>query len=195
MAGRRIEIVPATPDRWPDLERLFGERGACGGCWCMAWRLSHAAYERNKGSSNKRAFKKIVTSGDVPGLLAYANDEPVGWCSVAPREVFSFLERSRVLEPVDDKPVWSVSCLFVLRPYRGRGISLRLLKAAIDFARSQGAPAVEGYPNDPDAKMPDAFAWTGLASTFRKAGFSEVARRSSHRPIMRRNLRSRSPTS
>jgi len=195
MAGRRIEIVPATPDRWPDLERLFGERGACGGCWCMAWRLSHAAYERNKGSSNKRAFKKIVTSGDVPGLLAYADDEPVGWCSVAPREVFSFLERSRVLEPVDDKPVWSVSCLFVLRPYRGRGISLRLLKAAIDFARSQGAPAVEGYPNDPDAKMPDAFAWTGLASAFRKAGFSEVARRSSHRPIMRRNLRSRSPTS
>jgi GNAT superfamily N-acetyltransferase len=155
----------------------------------MAWRLSHAVYERNKGSNNKRAFKKIVMSGDAPGLLAYANDEPVGWCSVAPRAAFSFLERSRVLKPVDDKPVWSVSCLFVLRPYRGQGISVRLLKAAIDFARRQGAPAVEGYPNDPDAKMPDAFAWTGVASAFRKAGFSEVARRSSHRPIMRRNLR------
>jgi GNAT superfamily N-acetyltransferase len=157
----------------------------------MACRLTHAAYERNKGSGNKRAFKKIVMSGDTPGLLAYADDEPVGWCSVAPREAFSFLERSRVLKPVDDRSVWSVSCLFVLRPYRGRGISVRLLKAAIDFARQRGAPAIEGYPNDPDAKMPDTFAWTGVASAFRKAGFTEVARRSSHRPIMRRNLRSR----
>ena len=184
-----IDIVPATPDRWPDLERLFGDRGACGGCWCMTWRLPHAVYERNKGGANKRAFKKIVMSGDVPGLLAYANDQPVGWCSVAPRAVFSFLERSRILKPVDDKPVWSVSCLFVLRQYRGQGISVRLLKAAIDHARRQGAPAIEGYPHDPDAKMPDAFAWTGVASAFRRAGFTEVVRRSSHRPIMRRNLR------
>jgi GNAT superfamily N-acetyltransferase len=90
---------------------------------------------------------------------------------------------------VDDAPVWSVSCLFVKRPYRGRGVSVKLLKAAVDFARQHGAPAVEGYPNDPDAKMADAFAWTGLASAFQKAGYVEVARRSANRPIMRKKLR------
>jgi GNAT superfamily N-acetyltransferase len=184
-----IEIVPATPDRWPDLERLFGERGACGGCWCMVWRSTNAEYERRKGSGNKRAFKKIVSSGAVPGLLAYSENEPIGWCSVAPRSSFSFLERSRILKPVDDTPAWSVSCLFVKRGYRGRGVSVKLLEAAVDFARSHGAPAVEGYPNDPDARMADAFAWTGIASAFDKAGFQVVARRSPKRPIMRRKLR------
>ena len=185
----KIEIVPAIPDRWPDIERLFGKRGACGGCWCMVWRSTNAEYERRKGSGNKRAFKRIVQSGEIPGLLAYAGDEPIGWCSIAPRSAFCFLERSRVLKPVDDAPVWSVSCLFVKHPYRGRGFSVKLLKAAVDFARQHGAPAVEGYPNDPDAKMADAFAWTGLASAFQKAGFLEVARRSANRPIMRRKLR------
>ncbi len=185
----KIEIAPATPDRWPDLERLFGERGACGGCWCMVWRSTNADYERRKGSGNKRAFKKIVSSGAVPGLLAYSKKEPIGWCSVAPRSSFSFLERSRILEPVDDSPVWSVSCLFVKRGYRGCGVSVKLLKAAVDFARQHGAPAVEGYPNDPKATMADAFAWTGIASAFERAGFQEVARRSPNRPIMRRKLR------
>ncbi len=185
----KIEIVPATPDRWRDLERLFGERGACGGCWCMVWRSTNADYERRKGSGNKRAFKKIVSSGEVPGLLAYSKQEPIGWCSVAPRSSFSFLERSRILKPVDDSPVWSVSCLFVKRGYRGCGVSVKLLKAAVDFARQHGAPAVEGYPNDPQATMADAFAWTGIASAFEKAGFQEVARRSPNRPIMRRKLR------
>ncbi len=155
----------------------------------MVWRSTNADYERRKGSGNKRAFKKIVQSGEIPGLLAYAGDEPIGWCSIAPRSAFSFLERSRVLKPVDDAPVWSVSCLFVKRGYRVRGVSVKLLKAAVDFARRHSAPAVEGYPYDPDAKMADAFAWTGIASAFEKAGFQEVARRSPNRPIMRRNLR------
>jgi GNAT superfamily N-acetyltransferase len=186
----KLAIVPVTPDRWPDLERLFGARGACGGCWCMAWRLPHREYERGKGARNKRAFKRLVTSGDVPGLLAYIGDEPVGWCSVAPRSTFAFLERSRILKPLDEKPVWSVSCLFVLRPYRRRRISVKLLEAAVDFARRKGAPAIEGYPNDPTAPLPDTFAWTGLASAFERAGFVEVARRSSRRPIMRRTFRS-----
>lgn len=157
----------------------------------MAWRLAHQEYERGKGARNKRAFKKIVTSGDVPGLLAYIDNEPVGWCSVAPRSTFPFLERSRILKRLDEKPVWSVSCLFVLRPHRRRRISVKLLEAAVDFARRQGAPAIEGYPNDPPSPMPDTFAWTGLASAFERAGFVEVARRSSHRPIMRRTFRSK----
>ncbi|UCG53717.1 MAG: GNAT family N-acetyltransferase [Candidatus Latescibacterota bacterium] len=183
---------PATPERWPDIERLFGERGACGGCWCMAWRLPRRKWEDGKGAKNKRAFKKIITSGETPGIVAYIGDEPIAWCAVAPRAVYSVLERSRVLKPVDDQPVWSVSCLFILKPYRRRGVSTRLLKAATRFAKSQGAKILEGYPIEPAMeRTPDPFIWTGTPSAFLKAGFKEVARRSRTRPIMRYVLRSR----
>jgi GNAT superfamily N-acetyltransferase len=183
---RDLKIHPLTPDRWNDLEALFGERGACGGCWCMWWRLKRSEFEKQKGLRNNRAFKKIVASGQVPGLLAYAGREPIGWCAVAPRETYAALERSRVLERVDDEPVWSIVCLFVARPCRGRGVSVALLKAAVQHARRGGGRTVEGYPVEPKkGRMPDAFAWTGLVSAFRRAGFTEVLRRSPTRPIMR----------
>jgi GNAT superfamily N-acetyltransferase len=94
------------------------------------------------------------------------------------------------MKPVDDKPVWSVSCLFVLKPYRRRGVSTRILKAAVKFARSQGATILEGYPVEPTmVETPDPFVWTGIPSAFLKAGFKEVARRSKTRPIMRKRMR------
>lgn len=183
----KLTLVPLTPDRWPDLERLFGERGACGGCWCMAWRLTRSAFERGKGAGNRRAFRQLVESDTQPGVLAYECSQPVGWCSVAPRTEFGTLARSRVLQPVDDRPVWSISCLFVARSHRRRGISVRLIDAAARFARKRGARVVEGYPVEPSqAKMPDVFAWTGVAAAYQKAGFHEVARRSKTRPIFRR---------
>lgn len=184
-----ITIHPATPERWKDIETLFGERGACGGCWCMVWRLTRKEWEAGKGAGNKRALKKIVTRGDAPGVIGYAGDEPVAWCAVAPREVYTALERSRVLKPVDDQSVWSISCLFVAKAYRRQGISAKMLEAAAAFARKRGASIVEGYPVEPSsAKTPDPFIWTGTPSAFRKAGFEEVARRSKTRPIMRRRL-------
>jgi GNAT superfamily N-acetyltransferase len=187
-ANRKLKLSfqPLTPNRWPDLERLFGERGACGGCWCMWWRLTRARFNEQKGRKNKAAFKNIVASNQRPGVLGYVNGEPVGWCAVAPRESYQVLERSRVLGRVDDQPVWSVTCLFVAKPYRQAGLSRELLRAAAAHATNCDATVVEGYPVDPrKASMPDAFAWTGLASTFRRAGFKEVARRSATRPIMR----------
>lgn len=185
-----MTIRALTAACWKDLETLFGERGACGGCWCMYWRLSRPAFQRQKGEGNRRAFKKLVAAGSPPGLLAYAGGQPVGWCAIAPRAEYPKMARSRVLEPVDAQPVWSVSCLFVAKPYRRRGLSVRLLEAAADYARRRGARIVEGYPVEPrQADMPDPFVWTGLASAFRRAGFTEVARRSATRPIMRRNLR------
>jgi len=183
---RKLEFHPATPARWRDLEALFGERGACGGCWCMWWRLTRSEFERKKGAGTRRALKKIVESGKVPGVLAYADGKPIAWCAVAPREAYSTLERSRVLAPIDDQPVWSVTCFFVARPFRRKGVTVELLRAAVGFARKMGAKIIEGYPVEPrKGAIPDVFAYTGLPSAFRKAGFLEVQRRSRTRPIMR----------
>lgn len=182
-----LRFCPATPSRWRDLQELFGANGACGGCWCMAWRLSRKAFDAGKGSGNKRALKRLVTGGEVPGVLAYRGRTAIGWCAVAPRAVYSHLERSRVLAPVDDQPVWAVSCLFVLRPYRRQGLSSRLLDAAVSFARKRGAKIVEGYPTEPyTANAPASFLWTGTLSAFLNAGFTVVARRSATRPVVRR---------
>lgn len=181
-----LKLRAATPSRWADVERLFGPRGACAGCWCMVWRLSRKDWVAGKGAKNRRALRKIVTSGSKPGVLAYHGKEPIAWCAVAPRGEYVSLARSRVLAPVDDRPVWSISCLFVSRPYRRRGVSVRLLRAAVELAAKQGARIVEGYPTLPFAtESPDAFLWTGTASAFLEAGFEEVARRSVTRPIMR----------
>jgi GNAT superfamily N-acetyltransferase len=182
----KLTFHALTPARWPDLESLFGERGACGGCWCMTWRLQRAEFNKGKGAPNKRAFQDLVAKDVQPGVLAYTGEEPIGWCAVAPRQDYISLGRSRVLAPPDDQPVWSISCLFVARPYRRRGLSVRLLEAAANFARARGAQIVEGYPVEPySTDMPAAFAWTGLVAAFRQAGFTEVLRRSSARPIMR----------
>ena len=181
-----LTFHPLTPDRWPDFERLFGARGATGGCWCMYWRLTRTQFEEQKGELNHRNMQAIVASGDIPGILAYSGDEPVGWCSIAPRAEYSTLERSRILKPVDDQPVWSVVCFFVKRPSRRQGLTVQLLKAAVEYAKSNGAKIVEGYPVEPrEGASPDVFVWTGLASAFKQAGFVEVLRRSETRPIMR----------
>lgn len=181
-----LSFRPATAEQWADLEELFGERGACGGCWCMFWRVPRKQYERDKGAGNKRAFKKIVTSNRKPGVIAYYGKEPIGWCAIAPRDEYVGLERSRILMPVDEKPVWSVSCLFIKKPYRRKGFSGQLLRAAVEFAASQGATTIEGYPVEPSMdKMPDPFLWHGVPSAFKAAGFKEVLRRSKSRPIMR----------
>jgi GNAT superfamily N-acetyltransferase len=182
----RLEFYPLTVERWADFEKLFGKRGACGGCWCMWWRLQRSEFERQKGEGNRQAIKRTVGSGEVPGILAYANNQAVAWCSVAPREAYLTLERSRTLKRVDDKPVWSIVCFFIAKPFRGKGIALKLLRAAIEHVDKHGGKIVEGYPVEPKGgRMPDAFAYTGLTSTFRKARFVEVARRSERRPIVR----------
>jgi GNAT superfamily N-acetyltransferase len=179
-------FYPLTPDRWPDLEALFGARGAVGGCWCMWWRLKRSEYNQQKGDGNRQAFKDLVSAGTSPGILAYSGEKPVGWCALAPREAYPALERSRVLKRVDDLPVWSVTCFFIAKPYRRQGLTVRLLEAAVEYAGSQGASIVEGYPEDPVSDdQPSPFVFTGLASAFKKAGFKEVLRRSEKRPIMR----------
>jgi GNAT superfamily N-acetyltransferase len=189
MARAMLDVRPLTSARWADLCTLFGSKGACGGCWCMWARLPSAEFARGKGAGNKRKLQALVRSGTPPGLLGYRAGEPVAWCSLAPRESFRRLATSRVMKPVDERPVWSIVCLMVRKDLRGQGLSTAMIEGALKWARKQGATLVEAYPNEPGEKrMADTFAWMGLASAYRAAGFREVARRSKTRPLMRREL-------
>jgi GNAT superfamily N-acetyltransferase len=185
----QITCEPLTPGRWRDLERLFGPKGACDGCWCMWFRLKRSEWEAGRREGNRRRLKRLVESGPPPGLLAYLDGEPVGWVSLGRRQDFPVLGRSRLLKPVDDSPVWSVVCFFVDRRYRGRGVMGSLMQAAESYAASQGAAILEAYPADDETgTVSSASAYTGLVRLFRRAGFQEVARRSPKRPIMRKDL-------
>lgn len=181
-------IHPLTPDRWDDLERLFGRQGAYSGCWCMWWRLAGADYGAATGAGRKEQFRELVARGRIPGLLAYREGEPVGWCALAPRDEFPRFERSRYLKPIDERPVWSINCFYIAARQRGRGIATGLLRAAIDHARAQGATLLEAYPKETDARRAASSIYTGTATMFRAAGFEEVARRHPERPIMRLRL-------
>jgi GNAT superfamily N-acetyltransferase len=181
-----FRFEPATPERWDDLQALFGERGACGGCWCMVWRKPRAEFLKGKGPGNRASLRALVKHGPPPGVLAYDGDQAVGWCAVAPRPDYVFLSKSRVLRPVDETPVWPVSCLFVAKPYRRKGLSVALLRAAVEFVRNRGGAMVEGYPIiSKKGPLPDSFAWTGTLPAFLKAGFHELPRWSENRPIVR----------
>jgi GNAT superfamily N-acetyltransferase len=152
----------------------------------MWWRITRSEFDRTSGTQRRRAMKKIVESGKVPGLLAYDGREPIGWVSVAPRAHFPVLDRSRVLRPIDDTPVWSVVCFFIRKDFRHRGMTEKLLGAAIDYVRRKGGRVVEGYPLDTTKRdVSNMSAFTGFVSAFRRAGFRECARRSEKRPIMR----------
>jgi GNAT superfamily N-acetyltransferase len=187
----RITWKPVTAAAWKDLAGLFGPRGACGGCWCMWWRLSRRDFARLKGDGTRRMLKRLVDRGPAPGILLYDGDRPVGWCCVGPREDFPLLERSRVLARIDAEPVWSIVCFYVARDHRRRGLTRRLIAAAVAHARNQGARIVEAYPTNAGTDQPDAFVYTGLVSAFTANAFVEAARRSKRRPIVRRRIRGR----
>ncbi|NIM93860.1 MAG: GNAT family N-acetyltransferase [Anaerolineales bacterium] len=181
-----IDVFPLTVDRWEDFEELFGERGAYGGCWCMWWRESRREFEERGGEGNRRAMKAIVGSGKVPGLLYYVDGEPAAWCSIAPREQYDSLNRSRVLKPLDDKPVWSLVCFFVGKEFRNQGIIQDVLQGAIDYVRSNGGKVVETYPTVPKGgRLPPVSSFMGIPSMFERAGFVECARPSKSRAVYR----------
>jgi GNAT superfamily N-acetyltransferase len=185
---RRFTVTPLTPDRWPDLEELFGERGATSGCWCMWWRLGAAQWEQAAGAANRRSLRALVDAGPPPGLLAYDDGRVVGWVAVAPRAVYLRLNRSPKLKPVDEAPVWAVTCFSIDRRARGSGVAGTLLAAAAEFARRHEAAELEGYPIDPgDGTVANAAAFTGVLDMFRAVGFDEITRRGG-RPILRRAL-------
>jgi GNAT superfamily N-acetyltransferase len=189
-----IEVLPATAERWPDLEALFGRNGAHVGCWCMFWRLDRSKLKALKGNSAKKLLKSMTCQDKAPGVLAYVERRPIGWCSIGPRPDYPALENSRILKPVDDRPVWSVVCFYVAKDMRRQGVMLALLHGAIAYARQQGAKIVEGYPIDMQTpKMAShplhgCTGYMGIASVYRTAGFREVGRASDTQLIMRLSL-------
>jgi GNAT superfamily N-acetyltransferase len=182
----KLKIRPLTPELWPALEDLFGENGACYGCWCMYWRIGNA-YRKTPRERNKAAFHEVVKRGPPPGLIAFDGDLAVGWCQLTPRDALPWLERSWRLRRVDDLPVWSISCFYIRKGYRRKGITAVLIAAAVKAAKKAGAAALEAYPLD--AKLTPSASGTGYASTFTRAGFKVVTRHVPPRPIMRHDLR------
>ena len=185
-----LTIEPLTPQRWPDLVAVFGERGEASRCWCMFFRMPKPDWAAAPAAERREGFSAVVAAGREPGLLAYLDGEPVGWVSVGPREDFlPHLVRTRVLKPAPGEGVWSVLC-FVVRPgHRRQGVAGALLQAAVDFARSRGAAAIEGHPIDDALRTVHAMeAYVGVASMFARAGFVEIDRRGK-RPVYRLQLR------
>ena len=183
-----IEFRPLVPRDWNNLEQLFGKHGASGGCWCMWWKQTQAEFDRSHGEPNRVAFKSLVESCIVPGVIAYKDNESVGWCAIEPRESYPRLERSKILARVDDQPVWSVTCFYIGRQHRGKGLMRGLLNAAIDWATKNGANIIEAYPFVTQRGARISAAYMGVVPVFFETGFVEVARRSYRRPIMRKLL-------
>ena len=184
---------PLTPERFDDLATVLGRSGISG-CWCMYWIAETSAQwsEGAKGGSsaaNKQAFREIVEDGPPPGLIAYDGREPVAWCRVMARSRLPGLARSRHFKTdLDIDGVWSLPCFVVRRSHRGRGLTRILIEAAKDLAREQGAAILEAYPWDTDERQAPMTVYTGIASTFRSLGFTEVQRRVPHKPMMRVEL-------
>jgi GNAT superfamily N-acetyltransferase len=177
--------LPLTSATWADIEALFGLPGGSivRGCWCMHYRKTGTAAWTP--AQNKGALRGLADSGVIPGLIGYLDGSPAGWISLGPRPQYLRLRRSPIMKPVDDAEVWSVVCSYVPRALRGRGLQHRLLGAAVDFARHCGAGLLEAYPVDKPDRSHDDFMFFGSRSLYQQAGFTEVARRSPTRVVMR----------
>lgn len=190
-ARAEITVKTLTPRLWPVLERLFGDNGACGGCWCMYWRIREGErYDDVKGPTAKRRFKALVTKGKAHGVLAFAGDEPVGWCAVERRRDLPRLDRAPSFRVDDADRVWSLPCFYVKSGWRGKGVASALLHAAEELLVASGAEIAEAYPTKPSGagKMPSAFAWTGVPALFESAGFTRADRKPKGKQRYRKHL-------
>ena len=198
-ADGALEIHPLTPERLPDLAALFAEGGDPKRCWCAFFRVRNADIVHWDAESNRAVLERAVETtgaeGRSPGLVAYRDDAAVGWVSIGPRDDYARLQASKVLAPLDDKPVWSIVCFVVSRRVRRQGVARALLDAAIGYARDYGATLLEAYPVETHGeRMPSANVFKGTLAMFERAGFGVVERRQFSattpvHPIVRRAVR------
>ena len=183
----QLTFEPLTKTNWNKFVLLFGNKGACGNCWCMYYRLPKSDYQEGKtDDGNKDAMKELVWENKPTGVLGFYEGQAIAWCAFAPREDFIKLENSRVHKRIDDKAVWSIPCFFIDKNFRRQGVSVELLKGVIKYAREVGIKIIEAYPTTPtQEKLADSFAWIGLYKSFERAGFEIVDRTSQNRPMVR----------
>ncbi|HEX6194775.1 MAG TPA: GNAT family N-acetyltransferase [Jiangellaceae bacterium] len=189
-----LEVKPATAERFEDVATMLGPKNPDSSvCWCLSHRIDSKTNRELVGPARGEYVKKLCARPVAPGVLAYEDGEVVGWAAVAPRAELPFA-RSRKIPHVDDLPVWTVWCIRVRPGYRGKGISHVLLDGAVEYARSQGAPAIEGYPVDNKGQKVDrTMAYVGTRALFERAGFTKAADTQSvsggfPRVLMRLNL-------
>jgi GNAT superfamily N-acetyltransferase len=185
----RIETREVTPALWPQVEALFRPNGACAGCWCMFWRLEKGErFEDVQGAEARRRFREGILSGEIHGVLAFSEGEPIGWCTFGRRTSFARLDRSPSLKCDDAGTVWSVPCFYVKSGYRQAGVATRLLDHAVRAIRRRKGSVVEGYPTLPDrrGRYIPAFSYTGTMSLFSNAGFALAAAREKGKQRVRR---------
>ena len=193
----QVEIKELSGAIWPDFEKLFGANGACGGCWCMSWRIDRGEKWKDlKGAGAKERMHDLIDSGKAHGLIAYADGEPVGWCSYDKRQDYLRLDRAPSLKCEDAQIVWSVPCFFIKRGFRGKSIGTQLLQQALKSIAARGGTIVEGYPSSPfksGARTPDAFAWTGTIAMFARNGFVPADQKETGKIRMRKILNGSDP--
>ena len=182
LPGELIEFHPVTPESLPDLAQFSEQHGKFRYCSCMRWRMTSTEFQRSTKADRVAALEALVCQGTPTGVLAYADGQAIGWCSIAPRESYQALERYRALPRIDAAPVWSVVCFFVDARFRRQGVTLGLLRAAVEYARPQGATIIEGYPVEPGTGL---YTYMGSPETFRQAGFQDVTPRGQPRMVMR----------
>lgn len=188
--SENIRFEELRPDSWPAVERLFGPNGACAGCWCMYWRRapSHQAWKEMQGAGAKEAFKDLIQKGRAHGVLAFDGDDPVGWCSFGPRRDFPVLENSKNYKRNDTSNVWSITCFFIHRKWRRKGLSRGLLRAAIGIMKMQNVKIIEGYPateTKDGQRLSSGSAWNGPIKIYEELGFKIVQSDNPLKPLVR----------
>lgn len=183
----QLTFEPLNKENWPKFVQLFGEKGACGNCWCMYYRLAKTDFNEGKvNDGNKDAMHELVKENKPTGIMGFYEDEPIAWCAFSPREDFIKLQKSRVHKPIDNEKVWSIPCFFIDKKFRRLGVSIEMLKGIIRYAREMNIRIIEAYPTIPtQEKLPDSFAWISLYKSFQRTGFEIVDRTSKNRPMVR----------
>lgn len=172
-----IEVVPATPERWDDVAAVMGTKGDPSRCFCQYFRLRGQAWSSASSASNRSALRQQVTGGNLPpGVIAYADDSPAGWCAIAPRAGYPRVVASPHWRTSSADGLWSVTCFVVPTGHRRSGITVDLLNAAVGLAAANGATAVEGCAVDTSERLRSADLYRGPLPTFLAAGFTEIAR-------------------
>lgn len=184
---------PVTADRFEDFADVINRKRNDKHCWCLSHRLRPAEIEGLGGGSREQAMRRLCERENPPGVVSYADDVPVGWCSIGPRAEIPTLVRSKLIRPIDDVPVWSIICVVVRPGHRRKGVAVRMLEDAVAYAASRGAPVVEAYPVDPPERMDLTMAFVGTRGMFEQVGFEVVGTTDAvasrmPRLIMRRDL-------